>query len=44
MEERRLFYFAVTRARKQLYLFHAPFYHAHRDRSLSNRLVCSIAV
>ncbi|MBO7750349.1 ATP-dependent helicase [Burkholderia pseudomallei] len=27
-EERRLFYVAVTRARKQLNLFHAPFYHA----------------
>lgn len=27
-EERRLFYVAVTRARKQLYLFHAPYCHA----------------
>ncbi|MDA0558484.1 UvrD-helicase domain-containing protein [Burkholderia pseudomallei] len=27
-EERRLFYVAVTRARKQLHLLHAPFYHA----------------
>ncbi|MCA8379476.1 ATP-dependent helicase [Burkholderia cenocepacia] len=27
-DERRLFYVAVTRARKQFHLFHAPFYHA----------------
>lgn len=27
-EERRLFYVAATRARKRLYLFHAPFHHA----------------
>ncbi|PXX13587.1 DNA helicase-2/ATP-dependent DNA helicase PcrA [Paraburkholderia tropica] len=28
VEERRLFYVAVTRARKQLHLLHAPFFHA----------------
>ncbi|MFM0434859.1 ATP-dependent helicase [Paraburkholderia strydomiana] len=35
-EERRLFYVAVTRARKSLHLFHAPFHHAPSRQQFSN--------
>ena len=34
-EERRLFYVAVTRARKQVHLFHAPFHHASSRQSFA---------
>ncbi|MFM0504285.1 UvrD-helicase domain-containing protein [Paraburkholderia caffeinilytica] len=34
-EERRVFYVAVTRAREQLHLFHAPFHHAPSRQSFA---------
>ncbi|CAJ0724934.1 MULTISPECIES: ATP-dependent helicase [Ralstonia] len=36
-EERRLFYVAVTRARKRLHLFHAPFHHAPSRQAFTER-------
>lgn len=49
-EEQRLFYVAVTRARKKLYLFHAPFYHAPSrqkfvkpSRFLDRRVMASLS-
>jgi len=35
-EERRLLYVAVTRARKQVHLFHAPFHHANSRQSFTD--------
>ena len=34
-EEERLFYVAVTRARKRVYLFHAPYHHAPSRKTFS---------
>jgi DNA helicase-2/ATP-dependent DNA helicase PcrA len=36
-EERRLFYVAVTRARKHAYLFHAPYHHANSRQTFAER-------
>lgn len=43
-EERRLLYVAVTRARKRLHLFHAPFHHAPSGRRFDepSRFVTSV--